>query len=337
MLGSPFGDLPGFIQAVASPLLSHSDKLVLARLGLHLLRGPAWNLLRGPDESTLEFLRGLGLSERLIDQFFRPFFGGIFLRRDLSTSARLFRYYLRMLLEGGAALPRGGLGAVAGQLAQGLDIRPGVQVTRLRATGEGVEVTAEGSEERVWQAQQVIVATDPRAADQLLGTQAAGAGVGATYLYYLGSGPAVDPERRLILSPDPHSGPVNNAHWLSNAVPGRVPAGQQLLVATVLEPEAHASDAELDQAARAQLAGWYSPQAAAQLRTLRIERIPYAQFAQPPGFAAHLAGHATPLPGVLLASEKTSMSSLQGALESGEKAAAALLGDTAALSRPRGG
>ncbi|PJI52050.1 amine oxidase, partial [Methylobacterium radiotolerans] len=34
---------------------------------------------------------------------FAPFFGGIFLNRELETSARLFRYYFRMLMEGGPA------------------------------------------------------------------------------------------------------------------------------------------------------------------------------------------------------------------------------------------
>ena len=73
------------------------------------------------------------------------------------------------------------------------------------------------------------------------------------------------------------------------------------------------------------------------LKLLGVERIAHAQFAQPAGYAASLPGHATALPGVLRASEITSMSGIQGAMESGEKAAAIVLNDPVGMSRPRGG
>jgi hypothetical protein len=50
-----------------------------------------------------------------------------------------------------------------------------------------------------------------------------------------------------------------------------------------------------------------------------------------------LPGHATSLPGVIIASEATAMSGIQGAMESGEKAAAIVLNDPVGMSRPRGG
>ena len=94
-------------------------------------------------------------------------------------------------------------------------------------------------------------------------------------------------------------------------------------------------DSELDAAVRRELAGWYAPTVAG-LRLLAVDRIGHTQYPQPAGYAATLPGHATPLRGVVLASEATSLSGIQGALESGEKAAAALLGDLETLSRPRG-
>lgn len=327
LLGSPLGDLAGFVSALFSEELTLGDKLRLARLGAELHGRAAHEWLTVPDTSTETFLRGYGFSERFIDHFFRPFFGGIFLRRDLSTSACLFRYYLRLLLDGGAALPRHGMGQVAQQLAQGLDIRYGVAVERLQVTPQGVEVVGAGQK---WLAPQVVVATDPPAAAALTGADTRREGVSSVYLYYASAQP-ISGQKRLLLNPG--GGLINNAHWLSNAIPQRAP-GQHLLVVTVLN-NVVLDDAALDTRVRAELRGWYG-EAAAGLCTLDIERIPYAQFAQPAGYAATLPGHATPLPGVILASEVTSMSGIQGALESGEKAAAILLGDIQALSRPRG-
>ena len=155
----------------------------------------------------------------------------------------------------------------------------------------------------------------------------------STYLYYASDQP-LDDETRLLLNAE--VGFINNAHWLSNAVPGRAPAGGHLLTVTVLgNPELE--DDALDARVRGELGRWYPAAQVQELRTLLVERIHHAQFPQPPEYAAVLPGHATPLPGVIIASEATAMSGIQGAMESGEKAAAIILNDPAGMSRPRGG
>ena len=177
-------------------------------------------------------------------------------------------------------------------------------------------------------APQVIVATDPPSAARLLGEDVSRGSVSSTYLYYAADTPP-DSQFRLLLNPAgglSNTALINNAQWLSHLIPERAPAGQHLLTVTVLgNPEL--DDAALDTAVRAELSVWYGAQVAA-LRTLAVERIAHAQYPQPPGYAAHLPGHATRLPGVLLAGEITSMSGIQGAMESGEKAAAIVLGDS---------
>lgn len=328
ILGSPFDDLASLPATLGATALSLSDKLRVARLATSLRSGSAHTLLTGPDESTESFLRSQGFSEAALDHFFRPFFGGIFLRRDLQTSARLFRYYFRMLMDGGAALPRRGMGQIPQQLAQGLDISTGVTVQSLTPrSGTVLAATSAGDIE----ARQVIIATDPITASRLSGQSLSRGQLGSTYLYFAASG-TPDPQRRLLLNAE--KGVINNAQWTSQAVPGRAPAGQELLTVTVLKGS-ELPDPALEEAVRAELTVWYG--AAVQgWRLLGTERIPYAQFEQPAGYAAHLPGHTTNLPGVLIASEVTSMSGIQGALESGEKAAAIILGDLRSMSRPRG-
>lgn len=57
------------------------------------------------------------------------------------------------------------------------------------------------------------------------------------------------------------------------------------------------------------------------------ERLPFAQFAQPPGSIDELPGPRAPAGAVYLAGDFTRWSSIQGALESGSRAASALLTD----------
>ncbi|WP_345463158.1 NAD(P)/FAD-dependent oxidoreductase [Deinococcus carri] len=334
VLGDPLRDPASLPGTLGSRALTLADKLRVARLAARLRLPPPHTLLVGPDETTGSYLRRQGFSEGALDHFFRPFFGGIFLRRDLQTSARLFRYYFRMLLDGGTALPRAGMAAIPAQLAQGLDVTTGVRVTRLLPHGDVggqghlTAVTSAGELD----ARQVIVATDADTAERLTGEPLSRGHLGSTALSYAASRP-LDEQPRLLLNAE-EGGLVNHAQWVSQVIPGRAPAGQHLLTVAV-NGVPDLDDGALDARVRGELSRWYGAGTEA-LRLLAVDRIPFAQYPQPPEYAATLPGHATRLPGVLLASEATSMSGIQGAMESGEKAAAILLGDLTGMSRPRG-
>lgn len=328
-LSDPWRDPQRLPQTLAARSLTLRDKLLVAKLAAQLRPGPAHALLSGPDESTLDFLLGFGFSRAATQHFFRPFFGGIFLEPSLSTSARLFRYYFRLMMEGEVAVPALGMGEIAAQLAEGLNITTNLRVQRLAPQAGGVTlVTSVGDIE----AGQVIVATDPPEIERLTGEKVARGGVGSTYLNYA-CPQQLDPEPRLLLNGE--EGLVNSAVWISNTAPDRAPAGSHLLQVQVAGLPDY-EDAALDALVRAELSEWYGLEAVQKLHLLGVDRIPFAQMAQPAEYAATLAGHATALPGVLIASEATSMSSIQGAIESGEKAAAIVLNDLEVMSRPRG-
>ncbi len=326
-LGDPLRDPGSLFGTLTANVLTFKDRLLVARLTVYIKSLPLAELLAGEDETTLAFLKTFGFSDGAIRNFFAPFFGGIFLNRSLSTSARLFRYYFRMLLDGETTVPRGGIGEVTKQLAEGLDVSTGTRVERLEARADRVTVYTSGE---TFTASSVVVATDPPELQRLTGVDAPSEAVSSSYLYYA-SDTQLDDEQRLLLNAEP--GYLNNAMWASNLNPDLAPPGRHLLVVTVLGLPL--DDAGLDAAVRGELMGWYGG-AVKNLRLLHVDRLKFAQFAQPPGFVRNLVGHATPLENVLVASEATSSSSIQGALASGEKAAAILLNDTAALARPLG-
>ncbi|AFZ68331.1 NAD(P)/FAD-dependent oxidoreductase [Deinococcus peraridilitoris] len=328
-VGDPLRDPASALSTLRAASLSARDKLLLARLVLRLKSPAPHSLLTGTAETTLDYLRRSGFSYRAIDHFFAPFFGGIFLRRDLSTSAGLFRYYLRMLIDGPTAIPRGGMGEIARQLVQEVNVTPNVFVHELRPRTDHVTLLTSVGE---IDAREVIVATSPPEIQRLAGVAVPHTPVSSSYLHYAAD-VNLDSEKRLLLNA--HDGVVNNAIWLSNTVPELAPPGKHLLSVTVLG-RPRQDDTQLDHAVRAELSRWYGPDEVEKLRLLTLDHLPFAQFAQPPGFEASLAGHATSWPHVVIASEATSSSSIQGAMESGEKAAAIVLNDVQSLSRPRG-
>lgn len=117
----PLREPAQIIRSTISPIGTLSDKIKLARLGLRLRTSSPEDCFKDYQEkTTIDYLWSLGFSEQIVERFFRPFFGGIFLEQDLRTPAGLFRFIFKMFGHGGAALPANGIQAVAEQLASKL-------------------------------------------------------------------------------------------------------------------------------------------------------------------------------------------------------------------------
>lgn len=109
------------VRSLLSPIGVLADKVKLGRLGLQL-RAASHEACFEDYENlrTIDYLRQLGFTEQIIERFFRPFFGGIFLEQELETPAAMFRYIFKMFGSGAAALPKEGIEAIPRQLAAGL-------------------------------------------------------------------------------------------------------------------------------------------------------------------------------------------------------------------------
>lgn len=259
------------IKSLANPIGSARDKLRMWPLVNKVTAGKVEDQFRRPEGLTLDFLRWGGrFSETMIDRFFRPFFGGVFLDRDLVTSSRLFRFVLRMFVEGDAAVPAAGMGAIPEQLAGRLGAGP----VRLNAAVDAVEsgkVSLRGGEDLP--ARAVVVATEGREAARLLPGPVRDPGSRAVTCVYFAADESPVKEPILVLNGD-EPGPVNNLAVMSDVAPTYAPAGAALVSASVLG-DPPADDAALEARVRDQLAGWFGT-AVAGWRHLRTYRIHHA-------------------------------------------------------------
>ena len=140
-----------------SPLMTARDVPAIALLDTSLRLASEARCWNAPEQTTEEFLRGVGISTRAIDRIFRPFFGGVFLDRSLKTSARKFRSTYRMFARGRASLPAAGMQTISAQLAGVLDssaLRTGHVVSSVRP-GEVILTSGE-----TLHASAIVVATD---------------------------------------------------------------------------------------------------------------------------------------------------------------------------------
>lgn len=329
VLSDPRRDREALLPSLTTTLIPLSDKLRTLLLVGRLL-GQDWDGVRtvaGDDRSTLDYLRACGFSAAYIDRFIRPFYGGIYLDRALETSARVFAFTFQMLARGETVVPAAGMGAITRQLADGLPadtIQEGTPVRGLLREGGrvvGVE-TAAGAV----RASRVVVATESRAAAALTGLDLPTAGLGSTVIYF-GTVDSLTSQKKILLNPAPGAF-INNAVQISNIAPEYAPAGRHLLACTVLGDPA-LDDETIIARCRTELAGWFGTERTgpARLWALDVIRVPFSQFAQPPGVHETLPRNRTNTPGLYLAGEYTEDSSINGAIRSGEAAAGAVLGD----------
>jgi phytoene dehydrogenase-like protein len=334
VLSDPFRDPGALVESAFNREISLRDKVLTVTLRRELSGTSADEIFRGTDQSIRAYLREYGFSERFVEHFAAPFYGGITLDRSLSSSARVFRYTFKLLTEGPAAVPAAGMGAITGQLREraetaGAEVETGREVTAVDHDAPGVTVDGE-----TVGADAVVVATDPPTARELTGVSAIPSDAEACATVWCSlpretavTGSGNDPlrsDRRILLNvadADP-----NTVVSHTSVAPEYAPEGRALLSATFLG-DRDETDAELFETVRRTLDAWFPERGFSGLERVGVDRIPFAQFAQPPGVHDDLPAVDAPEGDVYLAGEYTEWSAIQGALESGFQAARAVRGE----------
>ncbi|WP_158854298.1 NAD(P)/FAD-dependent oxidoreductase [Halorhabdus sp. CUG00001] len=323
VLADPLRDPKTLTQTLFNRDVRLGDKLRVLRLRRELAHRDVETILdpNRPDQTIESFLAERGFSRLFIERFAGPFYGGITLDRSLSTDARVFEYTFKMLTAGAAAIPADGMQAIPEQLADrarnaGARIETGRSVD---AIDDGGTVTVDGE---TVDSDGVVVATDPQTATELTGVETPSGTRGCATVYVsLPTETPLDTGTRLLLNAV--EGQPNQLAQLSAVAPEYAPDGEQLLAATFLgEPEE--DDAKLVRDVRETLESWYPERSLSGLEHRRTERVPFAQFDQPPGFLETTPEPTAPDGPVVLAGDYTRWCSIQGALESGRIAAEVL-------------
>ena len=107
-------------KTLLSPIGSFADKLIMFKLKISLKFKSVEQIFEEEEQTTISYLLKLGFSDKMINRFFIPFLGGIFLEKELTTSSRMFNFVFKMFGEGDALIPANGMQEIPNQLAKGL-------------------------------------------------------------------------------------------------------------------------------------------------------------------------------------------------------------------------
>ena len=120
IIGDPLRDISTLFSTLFSGIGTLSDKFKIFQLNLKLKNKSIEAIFSSDEISTKVYLQEFGFSSQIITQFFTPFFKGIFLENELTTSSRMFEFVFKMFGEGLAVLPKGGIEEISKQLVSNL-------------------------------------------------------------------------------------------------------------------------------------------------------------------------------------------------------------------------
>ena len=304
--------------AAASPVGSVADKVRLFRMRSELVAADPREIISRPETSAIEALEDRGFSTAMIESFFRPFFGGVFIDPDLLTSSRLMEIFFRCFSMGDTVLPANGMGSLARQLADRLPegtIALNRPVTKVEAGA--VEL---GDGNRI-EARAVVVATEEAAAERLCGLPEPKPGRVTTCFYFDAPETALAGPW-LVLAPE-DDGPINELAVPSSVAAGYAPEGRSLVAVSVVGADSDRGD--LTEAVERELTGWFGAGTFATWKPLGNYRVERALPEFEPG--RHRPDGEPPRldSGVFICGDHRETPSIQGALVSGRKAARAVL------------
>lgn len=311
-----------------SPAATFGDKLRMIRLWADIKRSSPEALLERPQRTTIARLREAGLSDRMIESFLRPFFGGVLLDESLSTTSRAFEFSFRMFADGDAVLPALGMGEIPRQFAARLPadaVRLNTRVVAIEGTAAIVD-----SGERL-AADAVVIATDGNAATSLASDFVAApkTWAGNTTLWFATERVHLLMKatmgRPVLLLCVGGEGPINNLVCMSDCAPSYAPADASLIGVSLVGVD-HGDDATLLAKVHAHLAILLGDGTGA-WRLLRTDRTPRSLPDQSMEAKEPIHKPVRLRPGLYVCGDHVDASSVNGAMCAGRRAAEAIVED----------
>jgi phytoene dehydrogenase-like protein len=259
---------PGKLWAtLTSSAGSLADKLLVLKLKGQLSFRRVDELFGGSGQTTLDFLKNYGFSEKMIFNFFKPFFGGVFLEDELETPSDIFTFLFKMFSEGHAALPALGMGMIADQLAESFKDQIILNESVVDINENSV-LTDKGN---LFTSKYILLATDEKSIPYTA-KQNAVQGRPVTNIYFAADAGPIGSKTIMLNSSAEKL--VNNIAVLSNVSPDYAPADKSLLSVSILGDHQSESPHLLAKQAAEELSKWFRD--AVNWHYLRMYQIPYA-------------------------------------------------------------
>lgn len=312
------------IDSLLAPVGKISSKLKFARyaIGVALKKANSESY----DQRTDAFLVAK-FGKELTDKILRPFLAGVFLEPELATSKRYLDIALKAFVAGTPGVPSAGMQAIPNQLAAQLSSGR----IHLNVTAKAVASTMVRTDQGDIRCRSVVIATNARSAALLIPSLKVPASNAVTTWYHIadcagtelteGKSTLVVDGKKFDGNLDDSSRPLVNTVVITNSAPTYASNGRTLVSSSALGVH---SSTQSELQVRSHLASLYKVPTGnwAHVATYPIpDALPMMNAPHDVAQSVRLSS------GVYIAGDYRQVSSINGALASGRRAAEALLTD----------
>ncbi len=317
IMPNPLKNITTAPQALFAPVGNLWDKLKVLQLNLSISNAHEPNLKNNQKvQTTAAFLKEFGYSDKIIDRFFRPFFRGVFLEKNLQTDASFFKFLFHQFAQGEVVVPENGMQAIPEQIAAHLSPHQ-IRLNTLVDKIEGKTIFLQNGESLV--ADKIVLATDAHNAARLLGETSDIAFNATDCLYFASDTPlSISGKPYLIINANDNE-LIDHLVVLSDIAPSYAPPGKTLISVSVVGQNTH-SEEDLIQIIQMELGNWFGEkQTWRHLKTYRIPKALPQYFQAPPQYNALKINDFTYRCG-----DYTAYPSLNAAMKTGREVAASV-------------
>jgi phytoene dehydrogenase-like protein len=282
VMPNPLKNPSTVFEALFAPVGNFWDKLKVLQLNLSLKNAPEPTAIKTLDkQTTQEFLKKFGYSETIINRFFKPFFRGVFLEKDLKTDAHFFKFLFCQFAKGDVVVPEKGMQAIAEQIAAHLSphqIRLNTPVKKI----EGKTIYLENGEHIT--AEKIVLATNASATAHILGEKPVTQFNATVCLYFASDAPlSIFRKSYLIINANPNE-LIDHLVVMSDVAPSYSPAGKTLISVNIVGKNGF-SERELIEEVEKELSQWFGDMHNwKHLRTYHIPEALPQYFEAPPQY-----------------------------------------------------
>lgn len=302
-ISDPLRSPTHLLSTLFSPIGSFSDKIKILSLK---------SSLPLPDATSYNHLKKIGFSEKIISTFFRPFFSGVLLEKELESPASFFAFLYNRFSAGLATLPEKGMGQLPIELAKDLSQKRIRLKTKVNAiTDEGEIFFSDGSSQKY---DKIILAVDALNASKIYTHFDFPIKKRSVLTVYFASNARPVDHRFLFLNAS-QKGIVNHIAFLSNTQKSYAPLGRHLISVNIIDDKEHSPAVILDE-----ISSWnvFNTKDWTFLKSYLID------YALPGTYYQGTRNNS--LSNVILAGDYMENPSIDGAMKSGEKAALQVIG-----------
>lgn len=265
---NPLQEPSALFSTLFSNVGTFADKLRVLRLIIDT-QNTQDDIFENKYQSTLKYLQNYGVSDKMILQFFKPFFGGVFLEDELNTSANFFKFIFGKFYEGDAVIPAKGMQEIPLQIANHLPKNAILFNTKVVKI-EGNRVYLENGEKLY--GEKIVIATDGFTAEKLLGKPQK-LQFNKTTCTYFSANKSPLTEKLLVLNPD-RKAKIHNLCVPSDIAPNYAPVGKSLISVST-QGNVSEDEKNLTESIKKELVTWFGKEAST-WQHLKTYHIPQA-------------------------------------------------------------